>query len=131
MIFFSGARLTGFYCVLIGQVKLTVSAPNGVEKVIELIRPGGSFGEALMFIDRPAPFSAQAIEQGATVLCIPKYVILGLVAESPDFVYRLLAGLSQRLHHLIMDLEAFSLQSSSQRVIGYLLAECAQREMAQ
>ncbi len=127
IIFMAGERLPGCYCVLEGQVKLTATSPNGAEKVIELLGPGRSFGEALMFIDRPAPVCAQAIERGATVLCIPKAVIFALIEGSGEFVYRLLAGLSQRLHHLIMDLEAFSLQSSSQRVIGYLLMECGHK----
>lgn len=131
IIFMAGDRLAGCYCVVEGQIKLTATSPSGAEKVIELLGPGRSFGEAMMFIDRPAPVCAQAIEQGAAVLCVPKVLIFDLVEGSPKFVYRLLAGLSQRLHHLIMDLEAFSLQSSAQRVIGYLLMECGQEASAQ
>ena len=33
----------------------------------------------------------------------------------------MIAGLSMRLHHLIIDVEAYSLRSATQRVIGYLL----------
>jgi CRP-like cAMP-binding protein len=33
----------------------------------------------------------------------------------------MIAGLSRRLHGLISDLEAYTLQSGTQRVIGYLL----------
>jgi len=36
----------------------------------------------------------------------------------------LLAGLAMRLHSLIGDVESYSLRSSAQRVIGYLLQHC-------
>jgi CRP-like cAMP-binding protein len=35
----------------------------------------------------------------------------------------MLAGLSRRLHGLIADVESYSLQSGTQRVIGYLLRQ--------
>ena len=35
----------------------------------------------------------------------------------------MLAGLSRRLHGLISDVESYSLQSGTQRVIGYLLRQ--------
>jgi CRP-like cAMP-binding protein len=35
----------------------------------------------------------------------------------------MLAGLSIRLHRLLQDVESFSLRSSAQRVIGYLLQQ--------
>ena len=38
---------------------------------------------------------------------------------------RVLAGLSRRLHGLVADVEAISLQSGTQRVIGYLLRQDA------
>src|SRR5512140_1144490 len=41
--------------------------------------------------------------------------------RDPLFARALLAGLSQRLHRLINDVESYSLETGSQRVIGYLL----------
>ena len=38
----------------------------------------------------------------------------------------MLAGMSMRLHSLINDVESYSLRSSAQRVIGYLLQHCPQ-----
>ena len=46
-----------------------------------------------------------------------------LLAESPGFARQMLAGLSQRLHRLVSDLQAYCLESSVQRVIGYLLSQ--------
>ncbi|MEA3410156.1 MAG: Crp/Fnr family transcriptional regulator [Pseudomonadota bacterium] len=66
--------------------------------------------------------TAQAIER-TTLIRIPGQVILGSIQRSPEFTRRLLAGLSQRLHYLISDVESYCLLSSSQRVAGYLLQE--------
>lgn len=38
-----------------------------------------------------------------------------------QFAHRMIAGLSLRLHRLISDVEAYSLRSATQRLIGYLL----------
>jgi CRP-like cAMP-binding protein len=40
----------------------------------------------------------------------------------------MLAGLSMRLHSLVEDVETYSLRSSAQRVVGYLLQHCPQQE---
>jgi CRP-like cAMP-binding protein len=42
----------------------------------------------------------------------------------PDgFARRMIAGLARRLHGLVRDVEAYTLRSGQERVIGYLLAE--------
>lgn len=121
-LFCVGDKPDAFFCVKCGQMKLTLSTPTGIEKVIELIGPGQSFAEALLFLDKASPVTAQAIEQ-TTLIQIPGQVILGSIRRSPEFTRRLLAGLSQRLHYLISDVESYCLLSSSQRVAGYLLQE--------
>jgi len=56
-----GDPCTGLHVVVYGQVKLAFTSPQGVEKVVEIIRPGQSFGEALMFLDSPYIVFAQAL----------------------------------------------------------------------
>ena len=43
--------------------------------------------------------------------------------RNPQFARRMLGGLSRRLHGLVSDVEAYSLRSGAQRVIGYLLRD--------
>jgi len=50
--------------------------------------------------------------------------------RTPQFARKMLAGLSRRLHGLISDVEAYSLQSGTQRVIGFLLRQDEQRSEA-
>ena len=44
-----------------GQVKLSFVTPQGSEKVVEIIGPGFSFGEALMFMEQPYIVMAQTL----------------------------------------------------------------------
>jgi CRP-like cAMP-binding protein len=122
VIFRRGDACHGFHTVLFGQVKLSFSSKQGDEKIVEIIGPGQSFGEALMFMERPYIVNAQALADCA-LLHIDSQAVFDELDRNPRFARRMLAGLSRRLHGLIGDVEAYSLRSGSQRVIGYLLKE--------
>jgi CRP-like cAMP-binding protein len=121
ILFHRGDACTGFHAVLYGQVKLAFTSPHGGEKVVEIIGPGHSFGEAVMFMDKPYLVTAQALAD-TLLLHIGKAVVLEELQRDPHFACRMLAGLSRRLHSLIGDVEAYSLRSGAERVIGYLLS---------
>jgi CRP-like cAMP-binding protein len=118
----TGDPCTGFHVVVYGQVKLGFASPQGVEKVVEIVRPGQSFGEALMFLDKPYIVYAQALAD-SMLLHVSKQTVLDELARDPLFARRMLSGLSRRLHGLVRDVEAYTLRSGAERVIGYLLAE--------
>jgi CRP-like cAMP-binding protein len=116
-----GDLCTGFHVVVYGQVKLAFTSPQGVEKVVEIVRPGQSFGEALMFLDKPYIVFAQALAD-SMLLHVAKHAVFQELG--PDgFARRMIAGLAQRLHGLVRDVEAYTLRSGQERIIGYLLAE--------
>jgi CRP/FNR family transcriptional regulator, dissimilatory nitrate respiration regulator len=121
-LFQCGDPCTGFHVMVYGQVKLGFMSPEGVEKVVEIMRAGQSFGEALMFLDQPYIVYAQALCD-SMVLHVAKQAVVEGLATDPAFARRMLAGLSRRLHGLVRDVEAYSLRSSQQRVVGYLIAE--------
>ena len=122
MVFRVGEPCEEFHVTVIGQVKLFALSPNGQEKVIELIGPGGTFAEALMFTGQPYIVSAQALTD-ALVLSVSKEAVLAEIELDPRFSLRMLAGVSRRLHGLVRDVEAYTLHSGAQRVIGYLLRD--------
>ena len=117
-----GDPVTGFHVVVYGQVTLGFTSPQGVEKVVEIVRPGQSFGEALMFLDRPYIVFARALAD-SMLLHVAKRTVNDELARDPGFARRMLSGLSHRLHGLVRDVEAYTLRSGSERVIGYLLSE--------
>ena len=122
VIFRTGDPCHEFHVTVLGQVKLFVISPTGTEKVVELVGPGNSFAEAVMFMGVPYVLSAQTLTD-SLILSIEKDVVLREIGASPEFALRMLAGLSRRLHGLIKDVEAYALHSGVQRVIGYLLGD--------
>lgn len=122
-IFSKGDAVQGFHVVVYGQVKLFLPSVQGNEKVVEIIGPQQSFGEAVMFLGKPYPVSAEALAD-TLLLHVSRESILGLLETDTSFARRLLAGLSMRLHSLLLDVESYSLRSSTQRVIGFLLQHC-------
>lgn len=121
-IFQRGDPCVGFHVVLYGQVKLSFTSAQGAEKVIELVGPGHSFGEALMFMGSPYIVTAQAMVD-TLLLHVSKPTIYREIQNDPDFACKMLAGLSQRMHGLMCDMESYSLRSGTQRVSAYLLKD--------
>jgi CRP-like cAMP-binding protein len=120
VVFRKGDPCEGFHMVIYGHIKLAFTSASGNEKVVELIGPGQSFGEALMFMEKPYVVYAQALAD-TLLLHIAKAVVFDEIEREPGFARRMIAGLSRRLHGLVSDLESYSLHSGIQRVIGYLL----------
>lgn len=122
VLFHKGDPSTGFHLVVHGQIKLAFTSPQGTEKVIDIVGPGHTFGEAAMFMDKPYMVYAQALAD-ARLLHIGKAAILGELERDPKLARKMLASLSMRLHHLVTDVESYSLHSGRQRIIGYLLRD--------
>jgi CRP-like cAMP-binding protein len=118
-IFHRGDPSEGFHIVVVGRVKLSIVSAAGDEKVVEIIGPGMSFGEALMFAGRPYIVDATALAD-SLLLHVNKHVLFEQIDRDPALARRMLGSLSMRLHMLMKDVEAFSLHSATQRVIGYL-----------
>jgi len=129
VLFRRGDACEGFHLVIFGQVKLAFNSQNGAEKVVEVMGPGQSFGEAVMFLDRPYPVYAQALAD-TLLLCVAKNVVFAEIERDPKFARKMISGLSRRLHGLVADLETYTLRSGTQRLIGYLLRGVPERETA-
>lgn len=124
-VFRVGEPCEEFHVTVTGQIKLFAISPAGQEKVIELVGPGSSFGEALMFTGRPYIINGQSLTD-TLLLTVKKDAVVGEIERDPRFAMRMLAGISRRLHGLVRDVEAYALHSGVQRVIGYLLRDVAE-----
>jgi len=121
-LFHRGDPCTGFHLLVYGQVKLSFTSAQGNEKIVEIVSQGQSFGEALMFLDKPYVVSAQALTD-TLLLHISKTVIFEELEHDHKLARKMLASMGMRLHQLMNDVESYSLQSGKQRIIGYLLRE--------
>lgn len=122
MVFRVGEECDAFHVVVVGQIKLYVASQSGQEKVIELVGPGHSFAEAMMFLSMPCILNAQALAD-TLLLRVSKQAVFGEIERDPRFSMHMLAGISRRLHGLVRDVEGYALLSGMQRLIGYLLRD--------
>lgn len=109
-----------FYLVLEGKMKLSRLSLNGGEKVIEVVKAGHTFAEALMFQEKPFyPVRATAISK-SELMAFDNSKFLDLLRESVDTCFRVMGDMSLRLRHLIKEIDDLTLQSATGRVAGYL-----------
>ena len=119
ILFQRGEPCCGFHYVAYGQVKLSVTTPGGGEKVMHLFGPGRTFGEAVMFSGNAYPVTATALAD-TLLLHVRRQPFCDELERDPQLAFRVLGSLSLRLHRMVTDVEAMTLHSATQRVIGYL-----------
>jgi len=123
MLFGQGDPADRFYLVLKGQIRLFRLSPDGAEKVIEIVAPGETFGEALMFLSAPRyPVCAAALSP-ADLIGIDARDFSRMLRESVDTCFVLLGVLSQRLRGLIREIDNLTLHTATSRVARYLLTK--------
>src|SRR5574343_391975 len=122
LLFHKGDPCNGFHLLVYGQIKLAFTSPQGSEKVVEIISQGQSFGEAIMFMDKPYIVFAQALTD-SLLLHVSKAAVYEELQRDHNLCRKMLAGMAMRLHQLMSDVESYSLHSGKQRIIGYLLRE--------
>lgn len=120
ILFHQDDPVRGFFYVLRGQMQLSVSTAEGAEKVVEIVTTMESFGEAVVFDGIRYPVTATALVD-TELLGVSSSAVLDLLDRDPSFARRMLANMAVRLRRLIRDVEAYSLRSSMQRVVGFLL----------
>lgn len=122
VLFEQGTALTDIYLLISGGIKLQRLAPNGDEKVLEIIRPGQTFAEAVLFSGGSKyPVSAIAVSP-SVVVGIQAEGYLKLINSSNALCINLLSKLSQRLHWMVNEVDRLTLHSANYRLVSYLLS---------
>ena len=127
-LFRHGESADRFFYVRSGQLKLFRLSPDGHEKIIEIIRPGQTFAEAVMFIGTAGryPVSCEAISD-CELYAFGQKAFLETLAASHEISFGMLAALSRRLHMLVNQIDSLTLQNATYRLVMYLL-ELAPRD---
>jgi len=127
ILFHKGDPCSGFHLLVYGQMKLAFTSQQGSEKVVEILQQGQSFGEAIMFMEKPYIVFAQALTD-SLLLHVSKHAVFDELARDHNLCRKMLAGMAMRLHQLMNDVESYSLHSGKQRIIGYLLRELEEED---
>jgi CRP-like cAMP-binding protein len=97
-----------------------------VEKVVEIVGPGETFGEAVMFAERPYPVDAVSLA-ATTELFVPIDAVERLLETDQMFARALLVSMALRLHTMVTDIEIYTLRSATQRFVAFLMRELGSR----
>ena len=123
-LFRHGEPAERFFFLHDGLIKLFRLSPDGDEKIIEIIRPGETFAEAVMFMGAHGryPVNAEAVSE-SRLYGFDQKTFLSLLRESSDATFGLLGSMSRRLHMLVNQIESLTLQNATYRLVAYLLEE--------
>ena len=122
-LFEHGQPAERFFLVLEGQIKLYRLSEDGDEKVIDIVRPGETFAEAVTFMSgRCYPVNASALVD-SRLLAFSNDAFRDVLRESVDSCFRLMADMSQRLHQRLNEIDSLTLHNATYRLVSYLLQE--------
>lgn len=110
--------IPGMFVVVHGAIRLVKPGVRG-ERLLATVGAGRSFGEPLMFLERPALVDAVAASD-ALVLLVPKEVVFAEIERNPRFARLMLANLSERAEALVHELDRQALGSGRARLADYL-----------
>ena len=119
-LFSKGDAATALYVVVHGEIRLIARSPVRGDRLTGVVGAGRSFGEPVMFLERPAVVDAEAAAD-ALVLQVPKEAVFAEIERSPRFARRVIASLSQRIESLVHELERQALGSGRARLVDYLV----------
>ncbi|WP_455234895.1 Crp/Fnr family transcriptional regulator [Thiogranum longum] len=113
-----------------GRIKLALVSPEGHEKVVDLISPGGTFAEAIMFAGSHLyPVTATALVK-SQVWGINAATYEGILRQSTTACFAVMAQMSRRLHWQIAELDRLTLHNAAFRVVAYLLDQLPSTHLA-
>jgi len=120
VLFRKGEPATGIYVVVYGDIRLVSTIPVRGRRLTGTVGPGQSFGEPVMFLERPTLVEAQAASD-ALVLLVPKASVFAELDRNPKFARQMIAGLSRRVEALVHELDRQAIGSGTARLAAYLL----------
>ena len=122
-LFQQGDLASRFYLTTMGQIKLFRLSAAGNEKVIDIVTPGHTFGEALMFLETPHyPVGAEAL-QLSEVISIDAVDFADMLKGSVETCFVVMGSMSQRLRGNLREIDELSLHSATCRVAAYMVKQ--------
>jgi len=123
LLFNQSDTVTSFYMVINGKIKLYRMSPDGQEKIIEIVKSGEVFAEALMFTNQTDyPVSSAALAE-TIVISINAKNFREMLWDSTATCLLLLGDMSFRLRRLVKEIDTLTLHSGTCRVASYLIQE--------
>ena len=120
LLFSEGEQAAGFFIVLDGKVKVYKLSPEGKERILHVIQPGGTFAEAAIFGEGLYPAYAEPL-QVSKLLFLPKDAFLALLRDNSRISINMIAGLSKFLRQFANQIEDLTFKDVPSRLARYLM----------
>jgi CRP/FNR family transcriptional regulator len=129
LIFLEGDAAPAFYYVDSGWVKIVKMSSEGREQILYVWGPGELFGGVGVFVQRPAPATAIALE-ATTLWVLPSETIRRMFTTDPTLALPVLDFMATRISELVELVADISLHTVTAR-LARLLLEQAQDDLIQ
>jgi len=120
LLFNQGDPAQAFYWVAEGVIRLFRASPQGDEKVIELASANRVFAEATLFMGGRYPVNAAA-QSPCRLVAFDSRAFKDWLGRDTERCFRLMAGMSARLHKLVNEIDRLTLMKGADRLLQYLL----------
>lgn len=120
LLFNQGDPALAFYWVAEGVIRLFRASPQGDEKVIELAGTNRLFAEATLFMGGRYPVNAVA-QTPSRLVAFDSAAFKEWLGRDTERCFRLMAGMSARLHKLVNEIDRLTLMKGADRLLQYLL----------
>jgi len=121
VLFFEGEVAESLWVLQRGQVRLYKASPNGRVTTLETLGPGHIFGAISALDQETYPASAEGVTAGMA-WCLPRAVLLRLLADHPRLGVEVLRIVSGRLHEAHERLRSLAHDPAPARLARALLA---------
>ena len=112
-----------FFMVRHGQMMLYQTSPDGNEKVVDIVGPGQTFAEAVMFMEgHRYPVNAKATTS-TELFYFDNNLFMEQLNKSNELCFALMADMSTRLKGLLNEISELTIYNAKHRLVSYLLGQ--------
>ncbi len=120
-LFDQGDEASRFFLVRSGQIMLFQTSPEGNEKVVDIIAPGQTFAEAVMFMEgNRYPVNARSTCE-TELFYFDNAAFTEQLQKSNALCFAMMADMSTRLKGLLTEISELTIYNAKHRLISYLL----------
>lgn len=120
-LFEQGDEASRFFLVRSGQIMLFQTSPEGNEKVVDIIGPGQTFAEAVMFMEgNRYPVNARSTSN-TELFYFDNSAFTEQLQKSNALCFAMMADMSTRLKGLLTEISELTIYNAKHRLISYLL----------
>ncbi|MBJ89286.1 MAG: Crp/Fnr family transcriptional regulator [Woeseia sp.] len=119
-LFTIGETAADVFCVVSGRIRIMITSPLGQEFALTDLGPDSWLDDPLIANDKPKMVDAQ-VHQAATVLTIPKSVVINIGEKYPELYKNLYKELISRTRGFYVLLTGMAFYPLKARLAGWLL----------